>query len=78
MFEILDVALFLAIVALILYILVVTGVLVFTGSGEVIHILLVIAIVLFIIWIVIRLFGCFRDGRGWRGYRNRNNPEVIV
>jgi hypothetical protein len=74
MFVIFDIALFLAILALILYILVVTGILAFQGSGALIQLFLVIAIVLFIIWIVIRLFGCFRLHRNSNG----NNNVVVV
>lgn len=83
MFEILDLALLFGLIALILWILSITGV---VALGGVAYIFLVIAIILFLIWVVLRF--CFiassasansgwgdrswDNGWGNRGRWNRN------
>lgn len=65
-FELWDLAILFGVVALILWILGITGVI--TGLGGVIHIFIVIAVIMLILWLVFRCFGIGRNrATGSRG-----------
>jgi uncharacterized membrane protein YtjA (UPF0391 family) len=71
-FALLDISLFFGLIALILYILALTGVI---GIGVgLAHIFLVIAIILFVIWLAFRLIGECSGG----SYRLRNRRRGVV
>lgn len=70
-FALLDIALLFGLIALILYILSLTGVI---AIGAVSHIFLVIAIILFVIWLAFRLIGECSNG----SYRMRNRRRGSV
>jgi hypothetical protein len=68
-FALLDLALFFGVIALILYIIALTGVI---AIGGVEHVFLVIAIILFVIWLVFRIVGECANG----AYTLRRRPVV--
>jgi steroid 5-alpha reductase family enzyme len=70
-FALLDLALFFGLVALVLYIIALTGVIAIGGAE---HVFLVIAIILFIIWLAFRIVG--ECANGAYTLRNRRRPVV--
>ena len=70
--QVLDVALLFSIIAFTLYLLAVAGVL-GPGIGDIIHLLLVLALLLFLVWLFLRVLGTCTNGRYEFG-----RPRVLV
>ena len=75
MCSLIDIALFFAFVALILWILALSKIILFT-MGAAIHVFLVIAIILFVVWGVFRFVGTCAGG-SFRKHASRNNTAMV-